>query len=327
MESEKNKLKTLFLPFIGILALIILVLLGQTVNLIAGAFRINVILGWAVSLLVLTVIITLIAIPLFRILSFRQIPDIPQDENSPEYAAYIDTMHRAMENNVFVKSSGIEFTGEKIKDLEAAFKVMDEETDRVTFKEAKDVFLTTSVSQNGTLDGIFVFISLFRLVWRIIHMYEGRPSIKKLFYIYGNVAMTVLAARGIEDMDLIEDQVEPLIASLLGGSIMTLIPGAVPITNLIVSSVMEGSVNALLILRCGCITQRYMASLSVPDKKALRRSASLEAVGKIGIIIRENTMPIVKSFGTAVKKAASGMTPKIRIKNPWARDEHDPVTE
>lgn len=321
--KDKNKIRNLvILPLIGILILFLIIVLNQSLQLIKLAASFNYYFGWVVGIMILAVFLMLIIYPVIKIFTMRELPDIPKDENSKEYSSYIDTMHELMIKNSLLKSKEFIFTEDKKSDLVKAFGILDEETDKVIFKEASQVFLTTAISQNGSLDGLFVLKSLMSIIWKIVHMYEARPSIRKLIYIYTNVAGTILVARGIEDLDLIEDQVEPLVASIIGGSVMSVIPGAVPITNLVVSSVMEGSVNALLILRCGCIAQRYMGSLSEPDKKSLRRSASLEAVSKIGVIIRDNTMPIVKSFANATKNAATSIAvPKFKFKNPWAKPQ------
>lgn len=317
-----DKIKNyLVLPLIGLSALFLLIVINQSLQLIKLAGSFHIILAWLVAILIMAIFAIFIIYPLYKLLSIKELPDIPKVEGSKEYDDYIDTMYELMHRNSFVLKSGFTFTGNKKEDLIKIFSLLDEEADKFVYKEAQEVFLTTAISQNGSLDSIFVLKSLFTLVWKIIHMYEGRPSIKKIAYIYTNVAATVLVARGLEDLDLIEDQVEPLVASLVGGSVMSVIPGAVPITNLIVSSVMQGSINALLVLRCGCITQRYMASLTEPNKKILRRSASLEAVGKIGLIIKENTLPIVKAFAKAAKSAATSIQiPKFKIKYPWVKD-------
>ena len=116
-----------------------------------------------------------------------------------------------------------------------------------------------------------------------------------------------MMARGVEDLDLMDDQLEPVIASILGGSLGSLIPGTVYITNILINSITEGSVNALLCLRVGSMTKRYSSSVVEVDKKVIRRSASVEAIGLLGGIIKDNTALVVQSFG----KAAKGATKKI----------------
>jgi len=99
-------------------------------------------------------------------------------------------------------------------------------------------------------------------------------------------------------------RVEPLIASILGGGMATLVPGAVMATNLVVNSITEGSVNALLTLRVGCIAQRYLSSVTIPERKALRRSATIEACGLLGEVMKDNTVLILKAFAKGARNAA-----------------------
>lgn len=308
-EIKSSFPRWIILPLIGFLALFLVIVLNQSIQLVTWAFGIHEVLGYAVLLLLGLIFAGLIIYPMFKIMLYRAVPEVPSAKDSPDYPEYVASIHEILKSNTFLAGKELAMTGEN-KELEAenAFRVLETEADRFIKTEATQVFLTTAVSQNGSLDGIFVLTSLIKLIWRITHLYEARPSLRKLLYIYANVAGTVLIARGIEDLDLIEDQVEPLVSSLIGGSIMSVVPGAVPVTNLIVLSVMEGSINALLTLRCGFITKRYLGSLTIPDKKAVRRSSSLEAVSKIGAIITENSLHIIKSFAGAAKNAALNVT-------------------
>jgi hypothetical protein len=152
------------------------------------------------------------------------------------------------------------------------------------------------------------------MIWEVAHIYNQRPALREIVYLYGNVFGTVLMARSVEDLDLMDDQLEPVIASILGGSLGSLIPGTVHVTNILINSITEGSVNALLCLRVGAMAKRYSGSVVEVDRKLIRRSASIEAIGLLGGIIRDNTAVVVQSFG----KAAKGATRKI------FRRKHDP---
>lgn len=312
MNEIKDKIRRwVILPLIGFLVFFLLIVVNQSIQLINWGFALHPWLGWLLIVLVVAAFIGLIIYPVVSMFRFRVMPDMPKDKASPEYRLYLDNLHSIMQKNKLVALANVSLPGtDKEAELREAFAVLDQKSDAVIKKEATDVFLTTAISQNGSLDGLFVLTSLVRLIWKIVHMYEGRPSVRRIISLYSNVAATVMIARTIEDADLIEDQVEPVVSSLIGGSVMTLIPGAVPITTLVVSSVTEGSINALLTLRAGAIAQRYLASLTEPDKRSLRRSASLEATAKLGEIMRDNTIVIIKTFANATKNAASNATVK-----------------
>lgn len=183
--------------------------------------------------------------------------------------------------------------------------------------QAQTVFLSTAISQNGALDSLTVMIVLFRLVWRLIKLYDTRPSLGKVLAIYANVASTIMMTRGIEDLDLIEAQLEPLLSSILGGSLLSLIPGSVSITNLIASSIMEGSINSLLTLRVGILTVNYLASLENIDPVASKRSSTVEATKLLGQIIKDGSVSVIQVMAKSVKNVSVETSKKW---NPFNRN-------
>lgn len=309
--------KWILLPIFGLPLLFFVIALNQSLQLLDRVGQIHPALAWILGGLLAVGCLIFFVWPVASVLLLPVQAALPKDRESPEFAAYLKDRHAALKRNRFLKHRAVDLPGQDLElEIANAYQHLDEASDRMIKNEATKVFLTTSVSQNGSLDALFMLGSLLRLVYRIVTLYEARPSLKRLFTIYTNVLGTVLVARSVEDMDLIEDQIEPLISSLLGGSVMTLVPGAVPITNLVVSSITEGAINALLALRCGCITQRYLASLTEPNRKALRRSASLEATAKLGSLLKEHSLSVVKSFGSAAKQAAARtVTAPFRRKN------------
>lgn len=292
---------------IAILVILVSVLFifNETMDFVARMKTISPQAG-QISLIVLLVLYAiLLLIPITALLRYKKIPDYPEDADSPEYNAYISRVKTNLERNKLVRNtieaspmdeSDEEFIGRSYGALLPA-------ANAVIKKEASSVFVTTAVSQNGALDGLFVLVSLTKLVYRLLRMYEVRPSLSRMVQLYSNVFATVLLARTIEDMDLIEDQIEPLLATVLGGSVISLVPGAQSVTNMIVSSVTEGAINALLTLRVGAITRTYLTSVTKPQKNKVRRQASLEAAALLGSIVKDNGIAVVKAFGKATKSA------------------------
>ncbi len=181
-------------------------------------------------------------------------------------------------------------------------------------KQAQTVFLTTAISQNGTLDAFTVLYVLIQLVWRLIKTYDTRPSLKKIIHIYKNVFLTVLMTRSLEDLDLIEAQLEPLIASLFGSSLISMIPGSVSMTNLVVNSLFQGAINALLTLRVGIITIDHLSSLNALNPQQEKRSASLEASKLLGVIIKDGSLQIIQILGRSIKQAGRKLNPLADLK-------------
>lgn len=139
-----------------------------------------------------------------------------------------------------------------------------------------------------------------RLVWQIAHVYNQRPTLRDMIYLYSNVVATALVAGEIEDLDLSE-QIEPMVSTILG-SVAGVFPGLQQVSTIIVSSAMNGTANAFLTLRVGIIAKMYCNALVVPEKRSLRKAAISQAANMLGSIAYEGTKTISGAFLAASKK-------------------------
>jgi len=306
VDTFQPIIKILIRVGIGLLVLLLIIAFNNVIQISTFMSGIHPLLGQITLVVLLLVLLSLLLLPLLSFLSFRKAPPIPEDENSPEFANYLQEVKRRLQKNRYLKEKDYQFSDESdLKDqILKAYEILGKQSRVLVKGKATGVFLSTAISQNGVLDSFFVLGTLTKMLWEVSKIYEERPSLARLVSLYGNVAATVLMARGIEDLDLLDEQVEPLIASILGGGMATLVPGAVMATNLVVNSITEGSVNALLTLRVGCIAQRYLTSVTIPERKALRRSATIEACGLLGEVMKDNTVLILKAFAKGARNAA-----------------------
>lgn len=306
IDSFQPIIKTLIKVGIGLLVLLLIIAFNNVIQISSFMSGIHPLLGQITLVVLLLLLISLFLLPFISFLSYRKAMPIPEDENSPEFILYLKETRKRLQKNKYLKEIDFQFLeGPDLKDqIIRAYEILGKKSRVLVKSKATGVFLSTAISQNGVLDSFFVLGTLTKMLWEISRIYEERPSITRLASLYGNVAATVLMARGIEDMDLLDEQIEPLIASILGGGMATLVPGAVMATNLVVNSITEGSVNALLTLRVGCIAERYLGSVTTPERKALRRSATLEACGMLGEVMKDNTVLILKAFAKGAKNAA-----------------------
>lgn len=304
-DTAKTIKKVLVYASLTIIFLVSISAVNQAAFLYERARRIHPYFGYAVLALIISGFMAIIFVPVAAFIGLRKRPEIPRSKESPEYPLYLDDLKVSLSSNRILKEKGFEFSDKEplAAEIDKANLILGNEADKVIKASASAVFVTTAISQNGSLDGVFVLASITRTVWDIAKIYRQRPGIRDLTYLYGNIGATVLATRGIEDLDLLDEQLEPILASVLGGGLGSLLPGAVHITSLIANSITEGSVNAMLSLRVGAMTKRYCASTTEVDRKLLRRSATLEAVSLLGGIIKENSAVIVASFGKAAKSA------------------------
>jgi hypothetical protein len=180
---------------------------------------------------------------------------------------------------------------------------LDEEAKRIIKETATTVFVSTAISQSGRLDGLMVLLAQARMVWRLAHLYHQRPSLREMLDLYANVALTTLLVTGLEDMDIAE-QVEPVIAAALSGSLASVIPGVNVVATMVTNSIIEGTANAFL--RVGVVTQRYCGALGRLDRKSLRRFASVEAGSLLGSIVLEAAGAVTRAIAHGARQAGLG---------------------
>jgi hypothetical protein len=185
------------------------------------------------------------------------------------------------------------------QDIEAAIRTLDGRAEEIVRSTGSQVFITTAVSQNGSLDGLMVLLAQTRMLWQIARVYYQRPTVRELAILYGNVASTALVATQLDDLDLAE-QVQPLVSGVLG-SAAGAVPGLQAAGSLLVNSIVTGTANAFLTLRVGIIAKRYCGALVLPERRALRRLAVSEAAQMLGTIARAGARRVAGAFWAASK--------------------------
>lgn len=158
-------------------------------------------------------------------------------------------------------------------ELEPSGELMDEEdrkeADQMVRKSAQNVFVLTSVSQNGALD-IFTCLSMnISLINRLVDLRGKRPSLGQIFRLYVAVASSsVLIASADEALDDID------LGELLGMS-------GVNLAGTVLKSATNGMCNAFVTLRVGMATLKYLEEGSLyfnENKKAIRKEIRRSAV-------------------------------------------------
>jgi hypothetical protein len=232
-----KRLKTIGLFFAaGLVLVFILFVYNQTLQFVRNIGVSHPQAGQWVLFGLLFLYALLFLLPLLSFIRYRRTPELPAEENGAAYEAYLKQVAQNLNENRVLKAAG-EPAIESEEDILRGYATLNLEANAIIKKEATSIFLTTAISQNGSLDALFMVSSLTKMIWRLMHLYENRPGWARIVQLYGNIAGTVLLARSIEDMDLIEDQIEPLLASLLGGSVLNLVPGAQTVTNLVATAI------------------------------------------------------------------------------------------
>ncbi len=231
-------------------------------------------------------------------------------------------LHNRLRKNKFLRETKIDVSDEN--NMEAGLTALSLKANEEIKSTAKRVFIGTAVSQNGRLDTLVVLYLITRLTWRIAKLYNQRPHYRELINLYANIAATSFLAGSIEEFG-IEDYVRELMGPLMGGSAIGAVPGAQAIASTITTSVLTGSTNSLLALRCGIVARDYV-SLNLNAKGAMRRSATVEAskmfvtmsaetvtyVTKLLVqsstgAVKTGTIKAVKGVGTTISNTAGSV--------------------
>jgi hypothetical protein len=180
------------LPSAFVLVVFIVIAFNQTIQVIQFARGVHPLLGTAVFWGLVFVYSALLLIPLAMWVWLPKQLQPPARIDGAEYARFLVGMRKRLSRNKRLR-------GEKLATeahIKAALQTLDGEADRIVSSAASTVFLSTAVSQSGRLDGLVVLAALSRLVWRVAHIYQQRPSVRQFVQLYANVASTAFVAGG-----------------------------------------------------------------------------------------------------------------------------------
>jgi len=285
-------------------------LVNQTAQLVALADRAHPLAGDVLFWTLLALYAFCLLVPAFLILRLPPPLVPPADEQSADFELHLQRLMKRLRRNPMLHGRTITERAH----VEEALAVLDRRADELTRTAGAQVFITTAISQNGSLDGVIVLAAQSKLVFEIARVYYQRPTLRDMLYLYGNVASTAFVAGELEDIDLSE-QVQPILSSV-AGSAAGAIPGLQAASTLFVSSVMTGAANALLTMRVGVITKQYSRALAVPQKRMVRRTALVQATGMLGAVVMDGARrvwdAILTAAGRRVGGAVSGAAAGVR---------------
>jgi hypothetical protein len=276
---------------------------NQTAQLVALAGTISPALGRMVLIALLVVYAGVVLVPVVLFFRLPRALARPADEQSPEFAAYLARLGARLARHPEL-AGHVTPPGDRAA-VEAAIRRLDARADELIRSAATTVFLSTAISQNGRLDAVMVLAAQSRLVWRLAHLYDQRPSLPDLVRLYANVATTAFLVSELEDLD-IGEQVEPVIASALAGSAASLLPGASLVAGIVTQSILDGAANAFLTLRIGVLCRRYCGALTARDQTGLRRYAAVTAAQMLGGVVSASAGVVTRAIIMAARRAGVG---------------------
>ena len=157
-------------------------------------------------------------------------------------------------------------------------KILKGEINRIIMKTATTVMVSTAISQNGRLDLITVLVCNLKMIKEIVLKCGFRPSYAKIGKLSVNVLGTALIAEGLEGLDF--NDVFP--------ASTTNFLSEIPLIKPLASSIIQGISNALLTLRVGAITRKYLFSeYAAQTKTEIRRDSIKESMRALPLVLKD----------------------------------------
>lgn len=280
-----------------------LVVARETREVVLLAGTIHPFLGQCVLGLLLLIYTACLAIP---VLAFIRLPKRlapPPAGDMTQQKAYVTGLARRLRSNRNLSNHDV--TATDLATVDRALQELAQLARQRTIEAATTVFVSTAVSQSGRLDGLMVLVTQSRLVWQIAHLFWQRPSFRDLASLYANVAGAAFVAQNVDDFDFSEF-VGPVLAPVLANSAVSVVPGLGQVANVVTNSSIDGTVNAFLTLRIGCLAGAYCRSLTMPSQRSLRHAATAEAAAMLGGVARHGAERVASAIWDAAMRSTVG---------------------
>lgn len=315
-----KKIKQLMVVIsVGLIFFFIIFLINQTVQIVNLCHSLHPAFGTIVKYFLFLVYALLIVFSLYHFVRLPKPLKFPEGKNSDDYREFLLKIRNRLIKNKNLPphlvdnckpSKGLDTNFQALEQvIREAEKELDKQANQEIRATAQTIFVSTAISQSGSLDSIVVLMGQARMVWRIARIYNQRPALAEMIKLYANVAATSFAAKAIEDLDFAEI-VEPVISSFSGVAVINIIP----VISILTNSIFSGTANALLTLRTGIITRKYCSLFSYFEskkeyrdekqfKKSLRVSAIREAGKKLGGVVTAPSRQVFNALMGSLKKA------------------------
>lgn len=181
-------------------------------------------------------------------------------------------------NEEKVALQSAETTSELLEELKKVFNgSVKKDINKIIRKTAKTVLISTAICQNGKLDMVTVLSMNIKMIKEIVLKCGYRPSYAKLSKLIVNVLATSLIAESLEGLDFNELFPQTTINSL----------SEIPLIKPIASSFVNGITNALMTIRIGIVTRKYLYTDGKLTKSQIRISAIKESIQVLPNVIKE----------------------------------------
>lgn len=306
----KKRNKFWILIGIGVSIVFLLILISSVISVGERLRNISKYLEYSFYVLSVLLLWFLIINPV-RIILFSptfSIVTVLEEANSKDFRVYQKVANNMLKNEL-IKDKEKEEIKKNLYNKKELVPVMNKvfdttikkEINKIIFKNAKTVMISTAISQNGRLDMITVVSVNLKMIKEIVVKCGFRPSYAKLGKLSANVFMTSLIAESLEGLD-VNDLFPQSTANFLA---------ELPLVKPIMNSFVQGISNALLTMRIGFVTRKYLFSdAKSASKEEIRRGAIKESIKMLPGVIAE----VIAYFPSKIVKL-------------FTKKEKDPVTE
>lgn len=270
---KKSKTKIFWISIaIGCLIVFTLMLLSSVINIGERLRKIHVSVEIAFYVLVFLILFLVIINPIRIILtspSFEICTTLDPDSHK------VRSVYRAVARNM-AKNQNVD---EEHRLLLTKYKNYDElqmnmtvvfhdcikkNLNNIIIKKAKTVLISTAICQNARMDMITVFSVNLNMIKDLVTECGFRPNMTNFSKLTINVFSTALIAEGLESIS---------IDDILPNSVNNAL-GQIPFIKPVMASVTQGIANALLTIRIGCVTRKYLfRDGNIITKEDIRKSA------------------------------------------------------
>ena len=291
--------KSFFICAAALFAIVIISLVGNIITIGDKAAEIHPWVGWGFYIVLGLFVLRFIVWPTLK---FLFTPELKGDERdrieemeSDELKSYIKKMSLTQqERDLFATAEG------DLEGVKMILKKRDEEATKLIRKAALNVFIVTGISQNGSFDIITAFGMNLQMINRIVNLRHRRPSFTQLLELYVVIIASTLII-SLTDNILDEIDTSELFGSVAGGLAKTL-----------VSSSINGAMNAYMTLRIGKMTMKYLELGSKnfkQNRSKIRREVRRSAIKEIPAIAKSGLETVTSAVKSTTMEKLSNLNP------------------
>lgn len=266
-----------------VFVLFVVFVVNQTYQVVQLAEKISVDFSVFVFYFLLLLYLIILTVPLYLFFTMPATLKLPEEADGREYREYMKKLKKRLRKNKNLKG---ELSINSDSEVRVAIERLNELADKEIGQTATQVFVTTTLSQSGRVDTLIVLFTLTKSIYRIAKIYNQRPGVSEMMLLYSNTFATAFIAYGLEEVN-IDEYVEPFLETILPSSVLNA-AGSIPGLGKVSDMLFDGLINAYLVLRVGIIAKEYCGSLVKPERRGLRKTATVRA-GKLLLEIMNKT--------------------------------------